>query len=279
MTHPDVPVTQPVRLARETWLIPDLAAADPGTYVPVNSMLIRGAEPIIVDTGAPIHREHWLDQVFSLVEPDDVRWLFLSHDDGDHTGALHDVLESCRNATVVINAFGTERLALERPLPLDRLRWIEPGGTFDAGDRRMRLVLPPIFDGPTTRGVIDESTGVLWAVDSFAALTTGAVHRREEVPDDLYDETFLLFNSLISPWHQWLDPVKYGGHVDSVAALRPRAVASAHGPILTGTQIDDAFERVRGLAGTPRLMLPEEPTLDEFVTAAISPDVPVPAVL
>ena len=279
MTHPDVPITQPVPVAAETWLIPNLAAAEPGTYVPVNSMLIRGAEPVIVDTGAPIHRQHWLDQVFSLVEPGDVRWVFLSHDDGDHTGALHDVLALCENATVVINAFGTERLALERPLPLERLRWIEPGGTFDAGDRRMRLVLPPIFDGPTTRGVLDESTGVFWAVDSFAALTTGAVHRREDVPDDLYDETFLLFNSLISPWHQWLDTGKYGAHVDSVAALRPSAVASAHGPILSGSQIDDAFDRVRSLAGMPRLMLPEQPTLDEFVTAAISPDVPVPALL
>jgi hypothetical protein len=137
----------------------------------------------------------------------------------------------------------------------------------------MRLMLPPIFDGPTTRGVLDERTGVLWAVDSFAALTTGAVHRREELPDDLYDETFLLFNSLISPWHEWLDPVRYGRHVDSVAALRPSAVASAHGPILTGAQIDDAFARVRTLAGTPRLTLPDaQPTLDEFVTAAITPD-------
>jgi flavorubredoxin len=279
MTHPDIPITQPVPVAEQTWLIPNLAAAEPGTYVPVNSMLIRGSEPIIVDTGAPIHREHWLEQVFSLVEPEDVRWVFLSHDDGDHTGALHDVLALCPSATVVINAFGTERLALERPLPLDRLRWIEPGGTFDAGDRRMRLVLPPVFDGPTTRGVLDERTGVLWAVDSFAALTTGAVHRREEVPDDLYDETFVLFNSLISPWHQWLDPAKYGSHVDSVAALAPTAVASAHGPILTGAQIDDAFTRVRGLAGMPRLMLPEGPDLDEFVTAAITPDVAVPAVV
>jgi hypothetical protein len=33
----------------------------------------------------------------------------------------------------------------------------------------MRLVLPPIFDGPTTRGLFDERTGVLWGVDSFAA--------------------------------------------------------------------------------------------------------------
>ena len=269
---PAVPVTQPVPVAPETWLIPNLAAADPGTFVPVNSMLIRGAEPVIVDTGAPIHREHWLEQVFSLVEPADVRWVFLSHDDGDHTGALHDVLALCPNATLVINAFGTERLALERPLPLERLRWIEPGGTFDAGDRRMRLVLPPIFDGPTTRGVLDERTGVLWAVDSFAALTTGEIYRREELPTELYDETFELFNSLISPWHEWLDPQKYGRHVDSIAALQPGTVLSAHGPILTGTQIGDAFDRVRALAGTPRLMAPGQATLDELVAAAISPD-------
>ena len=98
--HPDVPVTQPVPVAPDTWLIPDLAAAEPGTYVPVNSMLIRGAEPILVDSGAPIHRERWLEQVFSLVDPEDVRWVFLSHDDGDHTGALHDVLALCPRATV-----------------------------------------------------------------------------------------------------------------------------------------------------------------------------------
>jgi len=73
--------------------------------------------------------------------------------------------------------------------------------------------------------------------------------------------------------------VKYGRHVDSVAALAPSAVASAHGPILTGGQIDDAFHRVRGLAGMPRLMLPEQPSLDEFVTVAITPEAVVPAVL
>jgi flavorubredoxin len=277
MTSPAAPVTRPVPVAPETWLIPNLAAADRGTYVPVNSMLIRGDEPVVVDTGAPIHREHWLEQVFSLVEPDDVRWVFLSHDDGDHTGALHDVLEQCPNATLVINAFGTERLALERPLPLQRLRWLEPGDTFDAGDRRLRLVLPPIFDGPTTRGVLDERTGVLWAVDSFAALTTGELYRREELPAELYDETFELFNSLISPWHQWLDPDKYGRHVDSVAALRPATVLSAHGPILTGAQIDDAFDRVRALAGTPRLMAPGQAALDELVAAAIAPAAMAPA--
>ena len=271
MNVADIPRPDPVPVAPDTWLIPNMVPDQPVTFVTVNSLVIRGEEPIIADTGAPIHREHWLEQVFSLVDPEDVRWVFLSHDDGDHTGALHDVLEACPRATLVTNFFATERLGLERPLPLNRLRWLEPGETFDAGDRRMRLVLPPIFDGPTTRGVLDERTGVLWAVDSFAALNAGAGFHREDVPQDLFDETFSMFNSLISPWHQWLDPVRYGRHIDAVAALGATTITSAHGPVLTGAAITDAFQRVRAMAGAPRMMPPGQATLDELVAAAITP--------
>ena len=265
-----VPLTSPVPVAPDTFLIPNLAPADESTYVQVNSLLIRGEEPIIVDTGAPVHREHWLEQVFSLVEPEDVRWIFLSHDDGDHTGSLHEVLDACPRATLVTSFFATERLALERPVPLQRMIWREPTETFDAGDRRLRLVIPPIFDGPTTRALYDERTGVLWAVDSFAALTTGAVHTVEEVPKDLYDDSFQLFNSMISPWHQWLDPVAYNRHVDTVEGLRPQVVASAHGHVLRGGDIHDAFDRVRALAGQARRMPPGQSLLDELLATVIA---------
>ena len=257
--------TQPVQLAPDTFLITNMARLGPEEYLPVNAMLIRGEQPMIVDTGAPIHRQQWLDQVFNLVAPEDVRWIFLSHDDGDHTGGLHDALELCPNATLVTNFFSTDRLNLERELPLHRLIWREPGDTLDLGDRRLRLMLPPIFDGPTTRGLIDERTGVMWSVDSFAALAPDVVHRVEEVPAAMYDETFRMVNSLVSPWHRWLDPEKYGAHVDSVEALRPTVVASAHGPVLTGTAIHDAFDRVRDMAGQPIVEPPGQAMLDELL--------------
>ncbi|HWH34944.1 MAG TPA: MBL fold metallo-hydrolase, partial [Acidimicrobiales bacterium] len=260
-----VPTTTPVPIAPDTFLIPNLVPADPGTFVQVNSLLVRGAEPTIVDTGAPIHRELWLEKVFSLVDPADVRWIFLSHDDGDHTGSLHEVLEACPRATLVTNFFATERLNLERTLPLDRLMWRDPGESFETADRRFQLVVPPIFDGPTTRALYDERTGVLWSVDSFAALTTGAVHDVGDLPRDLYDESFHMFNSLVSPWHQWLDPVAYNRHVDTVEALHPRVVASAHGPVLRGTDIHDAFDRVRAMAGQPRFVPPGQPLLDQLL--------------
>ena len=269
-----IPTTSPVKVAPDTYLIPNLAAAGPDEFVPVNSLLILGEEPIVVDTGAPVHREHWLEQVYSLVDPEDIRWVFLSHEDGDHTGSLDQVLEAAPKATLVMNFFSTERLALERPVQLERMIWRDHGEHFDTADRRLHLVLPPIFDGPATRGLYDEKTGVLWAVDSFAALTTGAVHRPEDLPKELYDESFMFFNSLISPWHQFLDPVRYNRHVDTVEALKPRAVASAHGPILVGDQIHDAFDRVRALAGEPRIAPPGQEALDEILAAVTAEPAP-----
>jgi flavorubredoxin len=268
MDNLPVPVTSPVQVAPETFLIPNLApGGEDGVYLPVNSLLIRGDEPIVVDTGAPVHREHWLEMVFGIVDPADIRWVFLSHEDGDHVGALDTVLEAAPNATLVMNFFSTERRALEAPVPVERSIWREAGDTFVAGDRRLRLITPPIFDGPATRGLYDEKTGVLWAVDSFASLTVEGAHHVEEVPRELYDDSFLLFNSMVSPWHQWLDPVKYDAHVDAVEGLAPRVVVTAHGPVLTGDAIHDAFDRVRTLAGQPRLMGPGQEALDAMLAA------------
>jgi flavorubredoxin len=264
---PATPDVAPYNIADDAWLIPNYYAAGPGVFLPVNTMVIRGAEPIVVDTGAPIHRESVLDQVFSLVEPEDVRWIYLSHDDGDHTGALHELLEVCANATLVVNFFITERLALEKALPLDRMTWLGPGDVLDAGDRKLHLVVPPIFDGPTTRALFDEKTRVLWSVDSFASLTPATGYEVGDKPTEMYDDTFRLLNSLISPWHQWLDETKYAAHVRGLTSLDLAATASAHGPVLRGTAIDDAFERVVTMAGSPIVAPPGQETLEEMLAA------------
>jgi flavorubredoxin len=273
-----LPATAPHRIADDAWLIPSFAPAGPDVFLPVNTMVICGEQPVIVDTGAPVHRESVLRQVFSVVEPEDVRWIYLSHDDGDHTGALHEILAMCPNATLVVNFFITERLALEHALPLDRMIWLGPGESLDVGDRTLHLVVPPIFDGPTTRALFDDRSRVLWSVDSFASLSPGTGYELPDVPSDLYDETFGLLNSLISPWHQWLDEAKYARHVDEIAQLEPVATASAHGPVLRGAGIDDAFTRVRRMAGQPIVEPPGQSTLDELVAAATAyPAEPQPA--
>src|SRR5690606_20571109 len=104
-------IRDPYRVAPDTWVIPELVPAAPGTLVPLTSLVITGAEPIIVDTGNELSRREWLDAAFSVVDPNDVKWVFLSHDDHDHSGNLTAVLELCPNATLVTTHFTVERTA------------------------------------------------------------------------------------------------------------------------------------------------------------------------
>jgi len=59
----------PYRIARDTWVIPQIEPGGFATLVSINSMVITAAEPLIVDTGCAINREMWLDQAFSIVDP------------------------------------------------------------------------------------------------------------------------------------------------------------------------------------------------------------------
>ena len=83
----------PTRVAKDTFVIHQVQEAlGQPLFVYINSMVILGEEPMIVDTGTPANRKQWLEDVFALVEPEDVRWIFLSHDDVDHSGNLDEVM-------------------------------------------------------------------------------------------------------------------------------------------------------------------------------------------
>jgi flavorubredoxin len=222
-----------------------------------------------VDTGCSLVRAAWLEQVFSVVEPDDVRWVFLSHDDHDHIGNLDAILDRCPHATLIANFSIVSRLAGDVELPLHRMRWVDAGGTFDAGDRVLTAVRPPMFDSPATRGLFDPTTAMLWAVDSFGSLLPGAVFEGDDVPNDLYEMSFVALNTWNTPWIEWVDRDRYAAHVRETSALGATVVASAHGPVLRGSRIDDAFRRTLDLAGTAPVPQPGQELLDLLVASVL----------
>jgi flavorubredoxin len=166
----DLPIRmlEPERVAPDTYVIRQLAGEGVAPVaVHLNSMVITGDEPVIVDTCPSMTREAWMETVFSIVDPADVRWIYISHDDHDHIGNLPQVLELAPQATLVSTWFMVERLAADVALPLDRMRWVNDGESFSVGDRELVAVTPPIYDSPTSRGLFDPKTGVYWAVDAL----------------------------------------------------------------------------------------------------------------
>ena len=254
--------TTPEAIAADTWLVPTLAADPAGGYVGAHSLVIRGAEPVIVDTSVLFGRDRWLQNVFSVVEPDDVRWIFLSHDDHDHLGNLDVVLDLCPNATLLTNYSTVGRLVGDVELPLERMRWSNVGESIDVGDRELLVVRPPMFDSPATRGLFDTSTGMLWAVDSFGASVPGAVYDADDVPAEMYDGSFDMLNLLNTPWLEWVDEARFAAHVRATRSLPLEVIASAHGPVHRGARIADAFRRTGALAGRAPAAQPGQDVLE-----------------
>lgn len=262
---------QPFQVAEETFVIPHVFPVPLRDQIMVNSLLIRGEEPVIVDTGPPTRSAEWLEAAWSLVDPKAVRWIFLSHDDGDHLGSLDAVLEACPNARLVTGWFATGRLAVDhgRELPVPRCLWANEGDSFTAGDRTLTAVRPPIFDAPTTRGLFDSRTGVYWSSDAFGLFTPGEFENAGDIAADQRWTAFDESAQLISPWVRWVDPTRYGRHIDTIEALGVEVIVGAHGPAFTGSMVGEALRRMRDVPDLPGVDEPNQGHLDQILAVAM----------
>jgi flavorubredoxin len=262
---------EPTQVAADTYVIHHVQEAlGQPLFVYLNSMVIRGDEPVIVDTGTIGNREQWLEDVFALVEPADVKWVFLSHDDVDHTGNLEQVLEMCPNATLVSSWAITERHTNAFNFPLERCQWINDGESFEAGDRTLTAIRPPLYDSPTTRGLFDGKTGVYWGVDAFACPMPGAVmENAAEFDEGFWPEGMAMFMyNALSPWLSVVDPAKYAAECDRVQALGAKTIATAHSPVISDAQSDKAFQIMRDLPSVPAPPCPDNNVLQAILGAA-----------
>ncbi|MFC5137519.1 MBL fold metallo-hydrolase [Actinomycetospora rhizophila] len=237
-------------------------------HFPMNSMVIRGAEPVLVDTGCPAVRAQWLDAVWSIVDPLDVRWVFLTHDDRDHAGNLLPVLAACPNATLLTTWFSLGRMAEEWETPIERCRFVTDGGTVDVGDRTLVAMRPPLFDNPTTRALFDPATSVLWSVDTFATNLPAPMGEIGELGDGDFRDGQLFGGRLVAPWTAWLDSDRFGAVVDRFSSLGAEVIAGCHTPVLRGPRVAEAFDLLHRLPDVEPWQEFTQTDLDAWMAAA-----------
>jgi flavorubredoxin len=264
---------EPTKIAADTWVIHQVQPAlGQPLFVYLNSMVILGAEPMIVDTGTPANREQWLKDAFALVEPKDVRWIFLSHDDVDHTGNLCEVMEACSNARLVCNWAMIERHTNAFDFPLQRCQWMMDGESLDVGDRTLLALRPPVYDSPTTRGLFDPTTGVYWAADAFATPLPDPEMGVGDLDPDFWCGGMAMFAfGALSPWLSLVDEAKFGRSVERTQGLDITTVASCHSPVIEGPLVEQAFSFLRQLPALDPPPMPDHSVLEQIIAATAQP--------
>lgn len=233
--------------------------------LPVNAFVIKAREPVLVDTGMASVRDDFMRELKAVIEPKDLRWIWITHADMDHLGNLQAVLAEAPNARVVTSYVGMAKMGLHG-LPLDRVFLLNAGQLLDVGDRQLLAVKPATFDAPETTGLYDDKSSTFFSADSFGALLDKPFDSTAEINFDDLREGSHLWASLDAPWLAMIEQRKFSEILSAIEKLNMNTILSSHLP--------PAHNMSKTLLGflaeacnTPAFVGPDQQALEKMMVA------------
>jgi glyoxylase-like metal-dependent hydrolase (beta-lactamase superfamily II) len=258
------------RLGRDVSVINDHLPVPGVGFLAVNAFVLQAAQPVVIDTGLSLPGRGFMDALGSVVDPKDVRWIWLTHPDRDHTGALFDLLEAAPRARLVTTFVGAGIMSTERPLPLDRVFLLNPGQSLDVGDRTLTAFRPPLYDSPATVGFYDDRSRICFSSDCFGApmpsAELAAAADVGDVPADQLRAMQLLWATIDSPWVHTTDTARFLDTVQPLRAMDPDLILSTHLPPASGHNTD-FLDMLAEAPGADPFVGPDQRALEEMLAS------------
>jgi hypothetical protein len=254
----------PRKVAEDTYILPSEFPIPGFGTLAVNAYVIKGEQPVLIDTGLPMDAGEFIPALESVIDPEDLRWLYLTHPDMDHVGSLHAMLERAPNMRLVTTFLGFGILSLSSQLPMDRLYFLNPGEKLDVGDRSLSAVRPVTFDSPATTAFVDSKTGALFSSDSFGALLPELVEDAGDLPQDVLHGGQLTWATIDSPWLHKIDRAAFAAELNSVQQMNPSIVLSSHLPPAKGLT-PRMLETIASVSDSPPFVGPNQPALEAML--------------
>jgi hypothetical protein len=239
----------------------------------INAFVMHGDEPLLVDTGAVVETDDFMTALRTVIDPAELRWIWLSHTDFDHIGSLHRLLDENPQLRVITTFFGMGIMGLSStPLPLDRVRLVNPGERVRVGDRTLRAIKPPVYDNAVTTGFYDETSRALFSADCFGALLRDVPHSAADISDTDLRDGQTLWVTIDSPWIHDVDRKPFADHLAQIGGLDPTIVLSGHLPPAPGAMLGQLLGTLAAAPDAPTFVAPDHAMLEQML-AGIAADI------
>lgn len=234
-------------------------------FVPINAFVLHGAEPVLVDTGSGVESDEFMTALRSVVDVDDIRWIWLTHTDFDHIGSLHRLLEENARLRVITTFLGVGIMSLAAPLPMDRVHLVNPGQTITVGDRTLTAFKPPTYDNPVTTGFRDDRSGALFSADCFGAMLAAVPENAADLSEDELRQGQIFWATADSPWLHKVDRGMLATELDAIRSMDPTLILSSHLPAAGGELTDRMLAAVAAVPSAPPFVGPDQAALEQML--------------
>lgn len=233
-------------------------------YLPINAFVLKAKEPVLIDTGIGIDKGEFMKAVESIIDPKDLRWVWLTHDNSDHTGNIQEVLKAAPNARLVVNSLAAMRMSLGWEVPMQRCFFINPGESISVGDRNLTAVRPPIFDNPTTQGIYDDKSGFFFSSDFCGGIIPSPVEDARDIPEVDLARGMTIWATADAPWIHRVDQSKFGQSFNVIRQMAPKTIFSSHLPPAQG-KTEEFLKLVEGCPSAEPFVTPNQAAMEAIM--------------
>jgi hypothetical protein len=235
-------------------------------HLAANAFVLKGSEPILVDTGMAVEKDDFLATLRTVIDPAEIKWIWLTHTDFDHIGGLHALLAENPDLTVITTFRGVGIMSTYMPLPMDRVYLLNPGEKLTIGDRTLHAFVPPTFDNPSTTGFYEEKSKALFSSDCFGAVLDDAVPENAgDIPEDALRAGHILWTTVDAPWVRDVESGSFAKDLDAVRAFGPELVLSSHLPAADGKLLDGMLDTLAEACKAQPFVGPDQPALQQML--------------
>ena len=175
-----------------------------------------------------------MDALRQVIDPSEIKWIWITHADMDHVGSVHQILEEAPEARVITTFRTVGRMSVFNPLPLDRIYLLNPGQSLEVGDRTLTSVRPPSFDAADTAGLYDSKSKTFFSSDCFGALMSAPAETAGDIGEAELREGQLLWATIDAPWVHKVDSASFAASLNEVRKMEPEMILSSHLPPALG---------------------------------------------
>jgi flavorubredoxin len=238
----------------------------------INAFVLHGQAPVLVDTGTIVGRDEFMVALRAVIDPSDLSYIWLTHTDFDHVGALPLLLAENPNLRVITTFLGVGIMGLIDPLPLDRVNFVNPGETIAIGDRTLTAVKPPVFDNACTTGFYDGTSGALFTSDCFGALLSAVPESAADLTEDELRQGQVFWATVDSPWVHNVEASAFLAELSRLRAIEPQVVLSSHLPAAPGEMLDMMLDSLATVPAAEHFVGPDQAALEQMLSQiAVAP--------
>ena len=192
-----------------------------------NAYLIVDKKITLIDTVKKSLSDEMISRIKSVIDPRKIDYIISNHSEMDHSGAISDVLEYCKKATVICSKNGEMNLKKHFDCSNWKLKVLNTNDELNIGENTLKFIWIQMVHWPDSMATYLEEKEILFPNDAFGQHLASFERYADEIGYDIViEEAKKYFANIFLPY-----PNQASLAIEAIENLPLKMIAPSHGLI------------------------------------------------